>query len=112
MARIDYWRTKMPYLGSRKLAVQLQKEDGIDVTRKVIRRLMAIMGIHAICPKENLSKRNFMESIVPYRLRNKIVFISNQIWSVDIIYQYASKLYVPDRNYRLVHPSDSRPEPI
>jgi len=86
MARLDYWHTKMPYLGSRKLAVQLQNEDGINVTRKVIRRLMAIMGIHAICPKKNLSKRNFKESIVPYRLRNKIVFIPNQVWSVDITF--------------------------
>ena len=86
MARIDYWHTKMPYLGSRKLVVQLRTEDCIDITRKVVRRLMAVMGIQAICPKENLSKRNFKESIVPYRLRNKIVFIPNQVWSVDITY--------------------------
>ena len=86
MARIDYWHTKMPYLGSRKLVVQLRNEDGIDITRKVVRRLMAVMGIHVICPKENLSKRNFKESVVPYRLRNKIVFIPNQVWSVDITY--------------------------
>ena len=82
MARIDYWHTKMPYLGSRKLAVQLQKEDGIDITRKVVRRLMSIMGIHAICPKENLSKRNFKESIVPYRLRrSEIVMLIMRIKS-------------------------------
>ena len=31
-------------------------------------------------------KRNFKESIVPYRLRNKIVYIPNQVWSVDITY--------------------------
>lgn len=86
MARIDFWHTKMPYLGSRKLTAQLQTEDGIDITRKVVRRLMSIMGIHAICPKENLSKRNFKESIVPYRLRNKNVFIPNQVWSVDITF--------------------------
>lgn len=86
MARIDYWHTQMPYLGSRKLAVQLRNEDGLDVTRKVVRRLMGIMGIHAIYPKENLSKRNFKESIVPYRLRNKLVYIPNQVWSVDITY--------------------------
>ena len=86
MTRIDYWHTKMPYLGSRKLAIQLQNEDGIAITRKVIRRLMSIMGIHAICPKENLSKRNFKEAIVPYRLRNKIVFVPNQVWSVDITF--------------------------
>lgn len=114
MARLDYWHAKMPYLGSRKLAVQLQNEDGINVTRKVIRRLMTIMGIHAICPKKKLSKRNFKESIVPYRLRNKIVFIPNQVWSVDITFISMPRghPYVPDRNHRLVQPPDSRLEPF
>ena len=47
---------------------------------------MDSMGIHAIYPKENLSRRNFKETIVPYLLRNKQVFLPNQVWSVDITY--------------------------
>lgn len=85
MARIDYWHTEMPYRGTRKMVRQLQKE-GHAVGRKLVRRLMAQMGIHALYPKVNLSKRNFKEAIVPYLLRNKSVFLPNQVWSIDITY--------------------------
>jgi putative transposase len=40
MARIDYWHTRMPAIGSRKIAVLLWKE-GFDVGRKMIRNCMA-----------------------------------------------------------------------
>ena len=85
MARLDYWHTTLPALGSRKLVVKL-KEDGYTVGRKLVRRLMQEMGIWPIYPKPNLSKRNFRESIVPYLLRNKVVSFPNQVWSIDITY--------------------------
>lgn len=85
MARIDFWHTKMPYLGIRRMVTKLI-EDGYAVGRKLVRRLMAEMGIHALYPKANLSKRNFKESIVPYLLRNKVVCFPNQVWSIDITY--------------------------
>ena len=47
---------------------------------------MGEMGIQAIYPKANLSKRNFRETIVPYLLRNKAVSLPNQVWSIDITY--------------------------
>jgi putative transposase len=73
MVRIDFWHTEMPFLGTRKMAVKLS-DDGFCVGRKLVRRLMAEMGIHAPYPKANLSKRNFKQSIVPYLLKNKMVF--------------------------------------
>lgn len=85
MARIDYWHTRMPAIGSRKIAVLLWKE-GLDVGRKMIRNCMAEMGISAIYPKANLSKRNFKQAIVPYLLRNCQITRPNQAWSVDITY--------------------------
>ena len=85
MARIDYWHTQMPGIGARKLVRQL-KNEGFTVGRKLVRRLMGEMGIQAIYPKANLSKRNFQETIVPYLLRNKDVFLPNQVWSIDITY--------------------------
>ena len=85
MRRIDDWHTKFPYFGSRKIAVKLC-EEGYNVGRKTIRRLMQIMGIYAIYPKINLSKRNFRESVVPYLLRNYPVNFPNQVWSIDITY--------------------------
>ena len=85
MARIDHWHTQMPGIGTRKLVRQL-KNEGFSVGRKLVRRLMGEMGIQAIYPKANLSKRNFQETIVPYLLRNKDVFLPNQVWSIDITY--------------------------
>ena len=85
MSRIDYWHTTMPYIGTRKIAVQLRNE-GYSAGRKLVRSYMQEMGIHAVYPKVNTSKRNFKESIVPYLLRNKLVCAPNQVWSVDITY--------------------------
>lgn len=85
VVRIDHWHTRCPYLGSRKIASKLQ-EEGFPVCRKTVRRLMLKMGIYAVYPKPNLSKRNFKEAIVPYLLRNYNVSFPNQIWSIDITY--------------------------
>lgn len=85
MARLDYWHTMLPAIGARKLAIKLQ-EDGFPAGRKLVRRLKQEMGIYAIYPKPNLSKRNFQESIVPYLLRNKEISFPNQVWSIDITY--------------------------
>jgi putative transposase len=85
MRWIDDWHTKFPYFGSRKIAVKLCGE-GYNVGRKTVRRLMQTMGIYAIYPKINLSKRNFRESVVPYLLRDYPVTFPNQVWSIDITY--------------------------
>ena len=95
MGRIDYWHTTMPFLGTRKIAVQLRGE-GYAVGRKLVRSYMRDMGIHAVYPKPNLSKRNFKEAIVPYLLRNKVVSFPNQVWSIDITYikMYYGHMYL------------------
>ena len=85
MDRIDYWHTTMPYLGSRKIT-KLLGHEGFKVCRKTVRILLERMSITAIYPKENLSKRNFKEAIVPYILRNYKVTAANQVWSIDITY--------------------------
>ena len=85
MGRIDYWHTMLPCMGTRKLAVKLRSE-GYTVGRKLVRSYMQEMGIHAVYPKPNLSKRNFKEAIVPYLLRNKVISFPNQVWSIDITY--------------------------
>lgn len=85
MARIDYHHTRQPYLGSRKIS-KILKDEGFDAGRKLVRSLMAEMGIRAICPKPNLSKRDYKAGIVPYLLRNAVISFPNQAWSVDITY--------------------------
>lgn len=84
--RLDYWHTKMPYMGVRKLRDKLQNIDNIPVGRRLIKRYMGEMGIYAMCPKPNLSKRNKQHKIYPYLLRNLEINRSNQVWAVDITY--------------------------
>ena len=85
LALIDSLHNKYPAMGTRKLAVILRKE-GFAVGRKLVRRYMAELGIRAIYPKQNLSKRNHKEAIVPYLLQKKDFTFSNQAWSIDITY--------------------------
>lgn len=85
-ARLDYWHTKMPYLGVRRLVSKLREEDEITVGRKLVKRYMAEMGIYCIFPKPNLSKRNQQHKVFPYLLRNMDIFMLNQVWAIDITY--------------------------
>lgn len=85
MKQIDKIHTQFPYMGSRKIVIKL-KENGYNICRKTVRRLMQKMGIYAIYPKPNLSKRNSKEAVVPYLLRNYDARFPNQVWSIDIIY--------------------------
>jgi putative transposase len=84
--RLDYWHTKMPYMGVRKLRNRLQKQDGLKVGRKLIKRYMDEMGIYAVYPKPNLSKRSKQHKIYPYLLRNLDIDRVNHVWAIDITY--------------------------
>ena len=83
--RLDYWHTKQPCLGVRKLRKMLRDHDGIIAGRKLIKRYMDEMGIYAIYPKPNLSKPDKGHKM-PYLLKNKSIFLPNQVWAVDITY--------------------------
>lgn len=76
----------MPYLGSRKLVAKLRSADGLEVSRKLMRRYMAEMGIKAIYPKPDLSKPAREHRYIPYLLRKKPIYLPNQVWAVDITY--------------------------
>ena len=106
MERIDYWHTTMPYLGSRKIT-KLLVHEGFKVCRKTVRILLERMSITAIYPKENLSKRNFKEAVVPYLLRNYKVTAANQVWSIDITYIKMHHGHMYLTAYRLVQPQNS-----
>ena len=84
-ARLDYWNTRRPTLGSRKLLRLLRKEK-IEIGRKRVRRFMDEMGIYVVYPKPNLSKPDKRHKKIPYLLRNMNIFIPNQVWAVDITY--------------------------
>jgi len=85
-SRIDYWHTKFCYMGVRKLRDKLNREDGLGVGRKLIKRYMEEMGIYCVYPKPNLSKPCKEHKKFPYLLRNMSIFLPNQVWAVDITY--------------------------
>jgi len=86
MNRIDKIHTDFPYYGSRKIAVTLTQETGIQIGRKRTRTLMEEMGITAIYPKPNLSHSNNPHNKFPYRLKGIQIVRPNQVWSADITY--------------------------
>lgn len=62
------------------------KDEGYLVNEKRIRRLMRKMGLMAIYPKPNLSRRGPIKYIHPYLLRGMKVNRPNQVWAIDITY--------------------------
>jgi len=83
--RIDEIYTEFPYFGSRRIAAKLRQE-GVDINRKRVQRHMREMGIQAIYPGPNLSKRNLEHRIYPYLLKGVNITRPNQVWSIDITY--------------------------
>ena len=86
MHRIDEIHTEYPFFGSRKIAKMLSIEDSIEIGRGKVRGLMEKMGLEAIYPKKNLSKRRQEHKVYPYLLRDIEISYPNQVWSSDITY--------------------------
>jgi putative transposase len=85
MRLIDREYTAHPFLGSRRLTKWLI-EQGEEVNRKRVQRLMRLMGLEAIYPKPKLSAAGRGHRIYPYLLRNVSIERSDQVWSTDITY--------------------------
>jgi putative transposase len=83
--RIDEIYTQSPFYGARKIAAQLQRE-GMSINRKTVGRYMNEMGIAAIYPGPNRSKRNQKEGVYPYLLRHITSAYPNHVWGIDITY--------------------------
>lgn len=66
--RMDEIFTEHPYYGNRRMMHVLMAE-GFIIGRKKVRRCYQILGIEAIYPKMNLSKRNQAHKVYPYLLR-------------------------------------------
>jgi putative transposase len=85
MNLIDHQYTRTPFYGSRRMKDHF-RHSGHRVNRKRIQRLMRLMGLEAIYPKPNLSRKDKAHTIYPYLLRNVTVTDVNQVWSADITY--------------------------
>jgi putative transposase len=85
LKRLDRIFTNDPVYGSRRLQVALLRE-GIWIGRRRVRRLMRKLGLWAVRPKRNTSKRHPEHNVYPYLLRGTIIDQPNQVWAADITY--------------------------
>src|SRR5438045_8105517 len=83
--RLDRIFTDHPVYGSRRLQVALLRE-GISVGRRRVRRLMKKLGLWAVRPIRNTSKRHPEHKGYPYLLRGKTIDQPNQVWAADVTY--------------------------
>jgi putative transposase len=85
MRRIDEQYTARPFYGSRRMTRWLI-EQGEEVNRKRVQRLMRTMGLEAIYPKPRLSAAGKGYKVYPYLLRGVTIARADQVWSTDITY--------------------------
>ncbi|MBD0384924.1 IS3 family transposase [Paenibacillus sp. WST5] len=83
--RIDEIYTEHPFLGYRRIATIMNRE-GDRIHENTVRTYMREMGIMAIYPGPNLSKRNLEHRVYPYLLKGLQITKPNQVWGVDITY--------------------------
>jgi putative transposase len=83
---IDEIYTAYPFYGSRRITVELRESRKLLVARETVQRYMREMGITAIYPGPNLSRRNPEHKIYPYLLRNVTAAYPNHVWGIDITY--------------------------
>ena len=93
MRRIDEMHLKRPFYGSRRIRDWLQ-DEGHDINRKRVQRLMRQMGIRALYPKPRTSKPGKGHKIYPYLLRDLVIDRPNQVWATDISYITMAKGFV------------------
>jgi len=83
---IDEIYTQYPFYGSRRITVELCEVRKLPVARETVQRYMREMGITAIYPRPQLSRRNPEHKIYPYLLRNVTAAYPNHVWGIDITY--------------------------
>jgi len=86
MVHIDKIHMKYPFKGTRRVRDDLWDEYGVHINRKRVRRLMRLMGIRAVSPKQKTSTPGIGHKIYPYLLRGLTIDRPNQVWCSDITY--------------------------
>ena len=85
MRRIDELHLTHPFLGARRLARLLQREN-VAVGRRHVGTLLGLMGIEAIYRKKRTSLPAKGHRIYPYLLRDVVIERPNQVWATDVTY--------------------------
>lgn len=90
---VDEEFTKRPCRGARQMMWRL-RDLGHWIGRKRTRSLMRRLGLEAVFPKKNTSRRNPEHPVYPYLLRGAVITLPNQVWSMDITYIRLGKGFV------------------
>ncbi|EAY24496.1 transposase [Microscilla marina ATCC 23134] len=85
MRLMDEQYLQTPFYSYRLMWARL-RSLGHEVNKKCIRRLYKKMGLEAIYPKPDLSRKHPEHQLYPYLLRNVSIERPNQVWSTDITY--------------------------
>jgi len=85
MQVIDRIHTCYPFYGFRRIRNEL-RNHGFNVGKKLVMRLMKLMAIEVIYPKQITSKQHSADKVYPYLLRGLSIERSNQVWEMDITY--------------------------
>ena len=85
MEKIDKIHLKYPFLGSRRIRDELELL-GLYPNRKLIQRLMRLMGIVAIYPRKRTSQPGEGHKIYPYLLRGLVIDRPGQVYATDVTY--------------------------
>jgi putative transposase len=101
---IDQQYLETPFYGSRRMTVVL-RQQGYEVNRKRVQRLMRQLGIEAIYPQPRLSQAHPEHQVYPYLLRGLTINATNQVWCTDITYlRLAERTFLSCGNDGLVQP--------
>jgi len=102
LKRLDRIFTGHPVYGSRRLQVALLRE-GVSVGRHRIRRLMRELGLWAVRPKRNTSKRHPEHKVYPYLLRGRTIDQANRSRSLSGVDYLPRKARFYDRQSKSAH---------
>lgn len=85
MRLLDEQYTETPFYGVRRMTIFLQRQ-GYAVNHKRVARLLDVMGLQAIYPKPDTSRKHPEHRTYPYLLRGVEIVAPDQVWSADITY--------------------------
>ena len=85
MRVIDEQFLETPFYGSRQMTRWLRRQ-GDPVSRKRVRRLMRLLGVHALFQRPRTSQPHPAHRIYPSRLRDVPITRPNHVWCTDVTY--------------------------
>lgn len=85
MNEIQEIYARHPFKGYKRITDDLN-DHGYLINHKRVYRLMKLMGLQAVYPKKNLSRRRQEDIIYPYLLKDRLPTQVHDCWSVDITY--------------------------